>query len=203
LQLNKEEKMKSQTIALALISVAAVLAFGYSAHAQDNYQLSVQRTQGDMTCVIDTSAGGSANCTTNVVEQAQLPITMVALTPGQYGAPADGGYGGADKISGPNGDFVLAILADTAKNVKDIALIQGQSTNQSFDGSISAFAATSASAININPLHLTQVDANTVNMQLSFVSYEPATGAHALTSKQALTNALLAKVQPALLSIRK
>ncbi len=163
---------------------------GTIAYAQDSYQINVNRVQGTVSCQIVTGSNYSENCTTNVEGQSNLTITM------NQNANI---YAGGDSVSvGPNGGkYILALVADANKSLRDVILMEGQSAGQTFEGYMTLTAATSLKALNIEPLQVLKSDTQHIQVQLSFVEYEPASATSQPTiDKQALTQTIMAKVRP-------
>lgn len=176
-----------------LFSICALLASAVSAHAQSAYQIDVARVEGSLTCDITKGDDSSVNCSINVAKKAHLSIDMNAIENQK-------GYVGIDKLSEGAGKFVLAVVADETKQLKDLVMMQGQSANdQVFDGSLSVTASNSLTVVNIDPIHV-EKNGSTTKLSLQFVVYAPATSATA-QDQHMLTQTLLQKIQPALTAV--
>ena len=145
------------------------MVFAGTAKADETYKLDLKRTQGDVTCTINTANGGSADCQSNVTEEEHLSIEMKSFG-------GNKGYAGVDKLKESNGTFVLAVIARPDKSVKDVVLMHGQPVNQGFDGTMSVAGTSTPEAFFADPMHVEHIDQQTLKVQLSFVSYAPASG---------------------------
>ncbi len=183
--------MKNSTTSLFLAS--AVLAFTVTgkAAAGDTYQIEVSRSQGEVICNSNSADGGTQDCQTSVKAQSNLSITMTASSTGK-------GYVGVDKVVESGSNYTLFVIADDNKQIKDVMLMHTVSSDQqSFDGSLALSSASSVMAVNISPMHIQKVDAQSAKVQLGFVAYAPSSAAKSLqTDNQKMADKIVEKVQP-------
>ena len=178
---------------LTALTMVSAAAFGQTT---GSYQVDVARTQGNMNCTISKANGGSVSCQMSISAQGSLPITMNS---------SSSNYVGVDKSDLANGaKFILAVVADGNKNLKDLVLIEAQSmTNQSFNGSVVVTEASQLTAISVDPLQVSKVDDQTYQLSLTFIAYAPAHTGTSLSAqdRQSLSDKILQKINPVVTSL--
>jgi hypothetical protein len=159
----------------------------------DSYQINAARVSGEYVCQYSQANGGALDCATSYAAQAIVPITM--------SEKQDGTYSGMDAIKDQNSVSLLTLEADSSKTLKSVATTHLEtSSNTSIDGGISASETTSLSTVNLAPIHIERIDAQTLKLSMAFYAYAQTTSSnapHALDQK-ALNDRLSSKILPAI-----